>query len=146
MLRFIYILCLWHGLAKRRQHTDASLKLLEATTERLGDELRAFETYTATFDAYETPPRKQQHEIAELLESHRRAKWDREAMRPAGVVARNASAFELSKCTCSDTTYPPFVALEPPIPILPKWRVTPLRRISLCCVDDSDRLAQSGRA
>lgn len=55
MLRFIYILCLWHGLAKCRQHTDVSLKLLEATTERLGDELRAFETYTATFDTYETP-------------------------------------------------------------------------------------------
>lgn len=55
ILRFVYILCLWHGLAKCRQHTDVTLKLLEATTERLGDELRGFETYTATFDTYETP-------------------------------------------------------------------------------------------
>ncbi|KIO27586.1 hypothetical protein M407DRAFT_23129 [Tulasnella calospora MUT 4182] len=55
VLRFIYILCLWHGLAKCRQHTDVSLKLLEATTERLGDELRAFEAYTGTFETYEMP-------------------------------------------------------------------------------------------
>ncbi|KAG8945266.1 hypothetical protein FRC04_001106 [Tulasnella sp. 424] len=31
------------------------LQLLESTTERLGDELRAFETYTGTFETYETP-------------------------------------------------------------------------------------------
>ncbi|KAG8989787.1 hypothetical protein FRB90_002072 [Tulasnella sp. 427] len=55
VLRLVYVLCLWHGLAKCRQHTDVSLKLLEATTERLGDELRAFDTYTATFDTCETP-------------------------------------------------------------------------------------------
>lgn len=55
VLRFLYILCLWHGLAKCRQHTDVSLKLLEAVTDRLGDELRAFEAYTTTFDTYETP-------------------------------------------------------------------------------------------
>uniref|UniRef100_A0A8H7XVD3 Uncharacterized protein n=1 Tax=Psilocybe cubensis TaxID=181762 RepID=A0A8H7XVD3_PSICU len=38
----LFTLCEWHALAKLRMHTDSTLTGLEATTRRLGKELRSF--------------------------------------------------------------------------------------------------------
>lgn len=60
ILQLLYVLALWHGLAKLHQHIDPTLELLEAFTKRLGDELRRFETYsTARFKSVETPKEKE---------------------------------------------------------------------------------------
>ncbi|KAB5588767.1 hypothetical protein CTheo_7785 [Ceratobasidium theobromae] len=54
-MRLLFVLARWHGLAKLRQHSDATLTALDKETSILGDELRAFKAYTATTATYETP-------------------------------------------------------------------------------------------
>lgn len=46
ILRLIFHLAHWHGLAKLRLHSDLSLDLLDAETTRLGVELRSFKDKT----------------------------------------------------------------------------------------------------
>ncbi|KIO30648.1 hypothetical protein M407DRAFT_20363 [Tulasnella calospora MUT 4182] len=56
ILRLLYTLALWHGLAKLRQHTDETLDRLAATTRLLGKELRFFANHVCPkFDTVETP-------------------------------------------------------------------------------------------
>ncbi|KAG9106411.1 hypothetical protein FRC07_008848, partial [Ceratobasidium sp. 392] len=51
----LFTLAYWHGLAKLRQHTSATLKKLSEVTIQLGDELRAFQDTTKDMEVLETP-------------------------------------------------------------------------------------------
>ncbi|KAG8768938.1 hypothetical protein FRC12_005262 [Ceratobasidium sp. 428] len=51
----LFTLAYWHGLAKLRQHTSTTLKVLSRVTTQLGDELRAFQDATNDIEVYETP-------------------------------------------------------------------------------------------
>ncbi|KAG9082831.1 hypothetical protein FS749_006541 [Ceratobasidium sp. UAMH 11750] len=53
--RLLFTLAYWHGLAKLRQHTSATLKRLSEVTIRLGDELRAFQEAINDMEVFETP-------------------------------------------------------------------------------------------
>ena len=54
ILKLLFTLAHWHGLAKLRQHTEPSLDLLESTTEQLGKEFHKFEEKTCPdFDTLE---------------------------------------------------------------------------------------------
>lgn len=52
ILDLLFSLALWHGIAKLRMHTEATVNLLDATTRVLGSALRTFRDRTCT--AYET--------------------------------------------------------------------------------------------
>ncbi|KAG8728066.1 hypothetical protein FRC10_005364, partial [Ceratobasidium sp. 414] len=54
ILTLLYVLAQWHGLAKLRRHTSATVAALQRTTTRLGHELREFHRYTSELDVYET--------------------------------------------------------------------------------------------
>ncbi|KAG8705415.1 hypothetical protein FRC08_001682 [Ceratobasidium sp. 394] len=54
ILTLLYVLAQWHGLAKLRRHTSASVTALRHTTTRLGHELREFRRYTSELNVYET--------------------------------------------------------------------------------------------
>lgn len=44
ILRLLFTMAQWHGLAKLRLHTDITIDQLEEVTTRLGQELRDFQT------------------------------------------------------------------------------------------------------
>jgi hypothetical protein len=48
VLRLLFTFAHWHGLAKLRLHTDATLAILDDETTKLGQQLRAFQTQTST--------------------------------------------------------------------------------------------------
>jgi hypothetical protein len=52
--RLLFSFAYWHALAKLRQHTSATLKLLSKATTKLGSELRAFQSYTGDLEVFET--------------------------------------------------------------------------------------------
>ncbi|EUC56392.1 hypothetical protein RSOL_175040 [Rhizoctonia solani AG-3 Rhs1AP] len=54
VLTLLFVLAHWHGLAKLRRHTTATVDALSHTTTRLGHELREFHRYTSELDVYET--------------------------------------------------------------------------------------------
>jgi hypothetical protein len=68
--RLLFIFCQWHGLAKLRLHTEASLKILKRLTTQIGEEMRAFAELTNKMDIRETPKerarRKKQSANAQL--------------------------------------------------------------------------------
>jgi hypothetical protein len=54
ILKLLYQLAFWHGLAKLRMHTDLTLNVMEKVTVALGKELREFSTRTcADFNTHE---------------------------------------------------------------------------------------------
>ncbi|KAG8704549.1 hypothetical protein FRC09_003458 [Ceratobasidium sp. 395] len=53
--QLLFTLAYWHGLAKLRQHTSATLKRLSEVTIRLGNELREFQKATEDMEILETP-------------------------------------------------------------------------------------------
>ncbi|KAG8914468.1 hypothetical protein FRC02_004978 [Tulasnella sp. 418] len=56
ILRLLYIIARWHGLAKLRLHTESTLHLLDLTTTALGREIRHFASQTClAFETKETP-------------------------------------------------------------------------------------------
>jgi len=56
ILRLLFVCAHWHGLAKLRMHTDATLDILDQTTSRLGAEFRKFTDKTcAAFNTRELP-------------------------------------------------------------------------------------------
>ncbi|KAG9014300.1 hypothetical protein FRB90_005422 [Tulasnella sp. 427] len=77
VLRLIHTLALWHGLAKLRQHTDATLDQLSAATRMLGKELRSFVSEVCpSFDTTETPKERSardRREAAQTAKSTRTA-------------------------------------------------------------------------
>lgn len=48
MLKLLFQLATWHGLAKLRVHTDESLQIMDDITATLGDELRSFQSNTCS--------------------------------------------------------------------------------------------------
>ena len=46
ILRLLFLLCHWHGLAKLRLHTDETLNIFEKVTRDLGDCIRSFASDT----------------------------------------------------------------------------------------------------
>ncbi|KAG9077577.1 hypothetical protein FRC06_008826, partial [Ceratobasidium sp. 370] len=54
ILTLMFVLAQWHGLAKLRRHTSATIEALRHTTTRLGHELREFHRYTSELGVYET--------------------------------------------------------------------------------------------
>ncbi|KDN41261.1 hypothetical protein RSAG8_07530, partial [Rhizoctonia solani AG-8 WAC10335] len=54
VLTLLFVLAHWHGLAKLRRHTTATVDALRHATTRLGHELREFHRYTSELDIYET--------------------------------------------------------------------------------------------
>lgn len=56
VIRLLFVLCHWHGLAKLRLHTDETLHIFEHVTASLGDHLRKFVVDTCPgFAAKELP-------------------------------------------------------------------------------------------
>ena len=56
ILDLLFHLAAWHGLAKLRQHTDRTLKLLQEATRSLGAQLRHFRRTTcAMYETRDTP-------------------------------------------------------------------------------------------
>lgn len=56
ILTLLYVILSWHGLAKLRLHSDATIKLLRQETVRLGKELRMFQKDVCSrYETYETP-------------------------------------------------------------------------------------------
>jgi hypothetical protein len=54
VLRLLFTFAHWHGLAKLRMHTDATLQILDVATTDLGEQLRAFQRDTcASFETFE---------------------------------------------------------------------------------------------
>ena len=54
VLQLLFTFAHWHGLAKLRLHTDATLQILDVTTTDLGNQLRAFQSDTcASFETLE---------------------------------------------------------------------------------------------
>jgi hypothetical protein len=53
--RLLFTFAYWHGLAKLRQHTSATLGKLSEVTRKLGDDMRAFQHCTADLEVFETP-------------------------------------------------------------------------------------------
>jgi hypothetical protein len=54
ILRLLFVLAHWHGLAKLRMHTDSTLNVLDAVTTDLGNQLRTFKRETcAEFETKE---------------------------------------------------------------------------------------------
>lgn len=54
VLRLLFTFAHWHGLAKLRMHTDATLQILDIATTDLGEQLRAFQQDTcASFETLE---------------------------------------------------------------------------------------------
>ncbi len=45
LMDLLFILAHWHALAKLRQHTELTLKVLESVTTQLGKSLKIFEAY-----------------------------------------------------------------------------------------------------
>ena len=48
MLRLLYALCHWHGLAKLRLHTEETLDIFERVTKDLGNRIRDFASDTCS--------------------------------------------------------------------------------------------------
>jgi hypothetical protein len=48
VLKLLFIMAHWHGLAKLRMHTDTTLDILSQVTESLGDIFREFEAETCS--------------------------------------------------------------------------------------------------
>jgi hypothetical protein len=53
--RLIFLFAEWHGLAKLRLHTSATLKIMKSLTSKLGAALRDFVELTKVLDVRETP-------------------------------------------------------------------------------------------
>ena len=55
VLKLLFMLCHWHGLAKLRIHTNETLEILDAVTVSLGRELHTFSVHTyLTFLTHES--------------------------------------------------------------------------------------------
>ncbi|KAG8793420.1 hypothetical protein FRC12_002795 [Ceratobasidium sp. 428] len=74
----LFLFAEWHGLAKLRLHTTATLKIFKSSTTQLGTALRKFAQLTATMDVRETPKeysrRRKQAEASKASSMTRRAK------------------------------------------------------------------------
>jgi hypothetical protein len=56
IVQLLFVTAHWHGLAKFRMHTDATLEVMDAVTSDLGKKLRAFQQKTCTaFETKELP-------------------------------------------------------------------------------------------
>ncbi|KAF8834569.1 hypothetical protein BDN67DRAFT_875878, partial [Paxillus ammoniavirescens] len=64
IIKLLFVLGHWHGLAKLRLHTDETLDILDAVTKNLGDLLRKF--------IAETCPAFSTKELRREAECHRR--------------------------------------------------------------------------
>ncbi|QRV94382.1 colossin-A [Ceratobasidium sp. AG-Ba] len=53
--QLLFTLAFWHGLAKLRQQTTATLKKLATVTTQLGNDLRDFQEATNNMEVFETP-------------------------------------------------------------------------------------------
>ncbi|QRW01148.1 hypothetical protein RhiLY_00145 [Ceratobasidium sp. AG-Ba] len=82
ILTLLYVLAEWHGLAKLRRHTSASVDALRHTTTRLGHELREFHRYTSEMEVYETPKERTARQRA------------RKRARPRAALANNSDAYD----------------------------------------------------
>ncbi|KIM51114.1 hypothetical protein SCLCIDRAFT_33728 [Scleroderma citrinum Foug A] len=79
MMKLLFLLCHWHGLAKLCMHTEDTLRLMESVTVMLGNHLRTFTNETcATFST------KELHREAEA-QTRRQA---RETLLKQGVFSR----------------------------------------------------------
>ena len=65
-MALLFTCAYWHGLAKLRMHTDETLTLLDAVTERLGQRLRHFQLKTCA--AFNTQELKRETEHRRRLE------------------------------------------------------------------------------
>lgn len=92
MLKLLYVLCQWHGLAKLRMHTDETLELLDNATKSLGEAIRAFEADTCP--AFRTKELKREAQCRQRREA--RASTQHEHTRStAPTAARRPKTFNL---------------------------------------------------
>jgi hypothetical protein len=49
VIKLLFVMAHWHGLAKLRMHTDTTLDVMDAVTSDLGEKLRAFQQRTCAY-------------------------------------------------------------------------------------------------
>ena len=92
MLKLISLLCQWHGLAKLRMHTDATLRIMDGVTRRLGDSIRDFEANTCpAFNSRELKGEAEKRQRRETL-SHSQSQCTTSA---TATPARQPRTFNL---------------------------------------------------
>jgi hypothetical protein len=94
ILRLLFTFAHWHGLAKLRMHTEATLAILDEETTILGDQLRHFESDTcATFTTRELKREAKARERHMSTKSGRRASSHGGGQRDSGE--RRSKSFNL---------------------------------------------------
>ncbi|KIJ42878.1 hypothetical protein M422DRAFT_91855, partial [Sphaerobolus stellatus SS14] len=86
----LFTLCEWHGLAKLRMHTDATLERLESATSRLGTIVRKFAAVTC--------PQFDTEELRREFEARKRRLKNQEAnngSRIATTMSKKKKSFNL---------------------------------------------------
>jgi hypothetical protein len=71
VLRLFFTFAHWHGLAKLRMHTDATLAILDDETTELGSKLRNFQSTTCS--AYATRELRREKDARERRQNKQRA-------------------------------------------------------------------------
>ncbi|KAG9087801.1 hypothetical protein FRC06_002358 [Ceratobasidium sp. 370] len=91
----LFLFAEWHGLAKLRLHTTATLKIFKSLTTRLGTALRNFVTLTKTLDTRETSKeyarRKKRAEASKASSMSRRTHVTTNTTHAATTTATRAS-------------------------------------------------------
>jgi hypothetical protein len=68
VLKLLYLLCQWHGLAKLRMHTDETLQWMDDVTKSLRNAIRTFEVDTCP--AFWTKELKCEAQCRQRCEAH----------------------------------------------------------------------------
>ncbi|KAG8761981.1 hypothetical protein FRC12_009250 [Ceratobasidium sp. 428] len=100
----LYLFAQWHGLAKLRLHTEATLKLLKAVTTRFGDAMREFADLTKDLDIRETPKEYERRKRAAVTRS-RSKKTKISTSTSAKAKAKEKEGGGRRKCTLNLSTY-----------------------------------------
>ena len=97
ILRLLFTFAHWHGLAKLRMHTDATLQILDVATTDLGKQLRAFQRDTCA--GFETLELKREAEASETRRSqagpsarHSQLKYDTQSTSTENTQSANVQS------------------------------------------------------
>jgi hypothetical protein len=93
VLKLLFILCHWHGLAKLRMHTDETLQVLDDATVSLGRELRAFSTVTCP--AFPTRELKREAEHRQRRQRQSQSRAGTTTQGSSQIVSRQSKTFNL---------------------------------------------------
>lgn len=96
VLKLLFELAHWHGLAKLRMHTDATLEILSRITRSLGNTLRIFEEKTCA--AFETRELERERAARQRCQEKSATNVASQTRKPTALdsIARKLKGFNLS--------------------------------------------------